>query len=228
MSVIDGRQPIVFCDFDGTITLSDNIVALMRHFNPPGWETIVERIVAGDTTLQQGVGDMFALLPSAAADDIRRYVLDTAGIRGGFAELLQLCRDNGIRFIVASGGIDFFVHPLLEPFAVPASDIYCNSADFSGERITIVWPHPCDAECDNGGCGMCKTKIIRDYPSDRYFRIMIGDSLTDFAGARLADLVFARSHLLSRCRELELPHVPYETFYDVVRKLETLMDQKEG
>ena len=37
------KERIIFCDFDGTITVNDNIVAIMKHFNPEGWEGIVER-----------------------------------------------------------------------------------------------------------------------------------------------------------------------------------------
>ena len=36
------KERIIFCDFDGTITVNDNIVAIMKHFNPEGWEGIVE------------------------------------------------------------------------------------------------------------------------------------------------------------------------------------------
>ena len=34
------EEYIIFCDFDGTITENDNIIAIIRHFNPPGWEPI--------------------------------------------------------------------------------------------------------------------------------------------------------------------------------------------
>ncbi|WP_439116426.1 2-hydroxy-3-keto-5-methylthiopentenyl-1-phosphate phosphatase [Paenibacillus antri] len=220
-AVPQDKQPIVFCDFDGTITLSDNIVAIMKHFDPPGCEQIVNDIVSGAKSIRQGVGEMFALLPSSLKEDITQYVLNTAGIRPGFAELLKLCREKEIPFYVTSGGIDFFLRPLLAPFDIEESHIFCNSADFAGERIEIVWPHPCDEHCKND-CGMCKTRVIRRFPEDRYFRMLIGDSITDFEGAKLADLVFARSHLATRCRELGLPHHEYDTFFDVIRVLETL------
>jgi len=214
-NVPQGKQPIIFCDFDGTITLSDNIVAIMRHFDPPGWGSIVDAIVSGAKSIRQGVGELFALLPSSMKDDVTRYVLDTAGIRPGFAELLALCREKTIPFYVTSGGIDFFLRPLLEPFDIDEDHIYCNSADFSNERIEIVWPHLCDDACRND-CGMCKTRVIRRFPASSHYRILIGDSVTDFEGAKLADLIFARSHLATKCRELGLPFYEYETFHDVI------------
>lgn len=212
------RPPVLFCDFDGTITLSDNIVAVMQHFNPEGWENIVMDIVAEKKSIKQGVGEMFALMPSSMKEEVTSYILTNAGIREGFAELLEWCRKHDVPFYVTSGGIDFFVHPLLAPFGIPADHIYCNGSDFTGERVTITWPHTCDENCDND-CGMCKTTVIRRFPEDEYFRILIGDSVTDFAGAKLADLVFSRSHLTDKCRELGLPHIPFETFHDVIHHL---------
>ncbi|WP_274364647.1 2-hydroxy-3-keto-5-methylthiopentenyl-1-phosphate phosphatase [Paenibacillus thermotolerans] len=220
------KQPIIFCDFDGTITLSDNIVAIMRHFNPPGWEPIVEDIVGGRKSIRQGVGEMFALMPSTMKEEITRYVLQTAGIRPGFAELLAFCRQEDIPFYVTSGGIDFFLLKLLEPFDIEPDHIFCNSADFSGETIEILWPHPCDEHCTTD-CGMCKTRVIRSYPREQYRRIIIGDSITDFEGAKLVDTIFARSHLAARCRELQVPFHEFETFHDVVAELKTMFHERK-
>lgn len=214
------RKPVLFCDFDGTITLTDNVISLMRHFNPQGWESIAHDIVSGRKTLQTGVGEMFALFPSSMKEEATRYLMESASIRAGFPELLQWCKEHGVPFYVTSGGVDFFIEPLLAPFGIPADHIYCNGSDFTGDRIRITWPHACDDECDNGGCGMCKTTVIRRFPRDEYFRILIGDSITDFEGAKLVDLVFSRSHLTDRCRELGYPHLPFETFHDVIRHLE--------
>ncbi len=42
---------------------------------------------------------------------------------------------------------------------------------------------------------------------------MIGDSVTDFEGAKLADIVFARAHLVQLCKELNLNYYPFENFF---------------
>jgi 2-hydroxy-3-keto-5-methylthiopentenyl-1-phosphate phosphatase len=73
---------------------------------------------------------------------------------------------------------------------------------------------------------MCKTRVIRRFPEDTHFRMLIGDSVTDFEGAKLADLVFARSHLATRCRELDLPHHEYDTFFDVIDVLRALTTER--
>jgi 2-hydroxy-3-keto-5-methylthiopentenyl-1-phosphate phosphatase len=218
----EARKPsVIFCDFDGTITVSDNILAIMKHFNPPGWEDLVEQLIAKKLSIRQAVGAMFALLPSSRKDEIIHYAIHNASIRDGFDDFVDYCKINQITLLVTSGGIDFFIYPLLAPFAIPESNIYSNASSFAGESIEIVWPHPCDELCDVD-CGMCKTSIIRSYDSRQYHRILIGDSITDFAGAKLVDTIFARSHLIELCDELGLPYTPFETFFDIINRLEQM------
>ncbi|MFF2482213.1 2-hydroxy-3-keto-5-methylthiopentenyl-1-phosphate phosphatase [Paenibacillus sp. NPDC058071] len=213
------KKRIIFCDFDGTITVNDNIVAIIRHFNPPGWEQIVEKIVSQQISIQEGVGHMFRLLPSSMQQEVVDYGISNARIREGFADLLAYCKEQDIEFYVTSGGIDFFVYPILAGFGIPEDHIYCNGSDFSGDAIEITWPHPCDEHCQND-CGMCKTTIMRRFPANEYERILIGDSVTDFEGAKLADLVFSRSILTDKCKELGLPHREFSDFHNVISGLE--------
>lgn len=212
------KKRIVFCDFDGTITVNDNIIAILRHFNPEGWEDIAKRTIATEISVKDGVGQLFHLLPASLEREVVEFSISNARIREGFAEFLAYCKDNDIEFYVTSGGIDFFVYPVLEPFGIPHDHIFCNSSDFSGDRIEILWPNSCDEHCSND-CGMCKTTIMRRFPSERYERIIIGDSVTDFEGAKLADKVYSRSHLTTKCEELGLPHTEFETFHDIINAM---------
>ncbi|WP_409346658.1 2-hydroxy-3-keto-5-methylthiopentenyl-1-phosphate phosphatase [Paenibacillus sp. MBLB4367] len=219
------KKPVIFCDFDGTITENDNIISIMKRFDPPGWKQLVDDCFAGKITLQAAVGGMFALLPSSLKEEIVSFVNDQIRIRAGFPELLAYCQEHDITFIVTSGGIDFFVYPTLEPYGIEPSRIHCNGSDFSGEHIRILWPHECGDVCEQKGCGMCKPTIIGTYPADRYERIMIGDSISDFAAAKVADTIFARSHLAERCEQLGVPFYRYETFHEVVSQLEAHLER---
>ncbi|SFK89755.1 2-hydroxy-3-keto-5-methylthiopentenyl-1-phosphatephosphatase [Paenibacillus sp. 1_12] len=215
------RKRIIFCDFDGTITVNDNIVAIMKHFKPEGWESLVDQVISKKMTIREGVGRMFALLPTSRKQEVVDYAINNVTIREGFAELLAYCQEQQIEFFVTSGGIDFFVYPVLAAFPIPTDHIYCNASDFSGSHIQIVWPHACDENCHND-CGMCKTTIIRRYSTKDYERILIGDSVTDFEGAKLVETVFARSHLIDLCSELGLNYVPFEDFHEVIQQLKEM------
>ncbi|MGG1515088.1 2-hydroxy-3-keto-5-methylthiopentenyl-1-phosphate phosphatase [Paenibacillus oryzisoli] len=213
------KDRIIFCDFDGTITVNDNIVAIMKHFKPEGWDKIVDDVIAQRVSIREGVGAMFALLPTARKKEVVDYAIGNAVIRDGFKEFVAYCREQGIKLLITSGGIDFFIYPLLAPFDIPREHIYCNASSFEGSTIEILWPNACDDQCSND-CGMCKTSIIRSYDADRYERIIIGDSITDFEGAKLVDTIFARSHLIDRCEQLGYPYYAFDTFFDIMKQLE--------
>jgi 2-hydroxy-3-keto-5-methylthiopentenyl-1-phosphate phosphatase/methylthioribulose-1-phosphate dehydratase len=214
------KKPIIFCDFDGTITMRDNIVAIMKEFAPPEWEDITEKILGQEISIREGVTKLFSLLPSSKKEQITQFALEQAEIRPGFDRFLQHVEKEKLPFYVVSGGIDFFVDPILDPFGLSESEVYRNESDFSDERIKIVWPYPCDDKCDVD-CGLCKTSIIRSYPNDQYFKIVIGDSITDLAGAKLADVVFARGFLLEKCQQLGLRYYSFETFDDILKIMKT-------
>ncbi|MBB3110451.1 2-hydroxy-3-keto-5-methylthiopentenyl-1-phosphate phosphatase [Paenibacillus phyllosphaerae] len=213
------KQNVIFCDFDGTITVNDNIVAIIKHFNPPGWETIVDDIIQQRKSIQEGVGELFRLLPTSMKDEVIDYAISNVRIREGFEQMLEFTRQHDIEFYVTSGGIDFFVYPVLARFGIPEDHIYCNGSDFTGDRIEITWPHPCGDKCSNN-CGMCKPTIMHRFPTDRHHRILIGDSVTDFEGAKIADVVFSRSHLTTKCEELGLAHHEFENFHDIVATMQ--------
>lgn len=215
------KKRVIFCDFDGTITNDDNILAMMHQFQPVGWEEIVKDLIDKKISIRQAVGGMFALMPSSMKTELVQYAVSQATIREGFGVFVDYCRGNDIALFVTSGGIDFFIYPLLAPYAIDDAHIYCNGSSFAGQQIEILWPHPCDDHCDND-CGMCKTTIIRKYDPADYHRILIGDSLTDFAGAQLVETRFARSHLIELCKHLNLAYTPFEDFHTIIDTLEEL------
>lgn len=213
------KKKIIFCDFDGTITVNDNIIAIIKHFQPEGWEELVNKTISTEISIKEGVGSLFRLLPASMKEEVIAFGIHNAKIREGFAEFVQYCKEQQIPFYVTSGGIDFFVFPILAKFNIDEDHIYCNHSDFSGSGIEILWPHPCDEHCHND-CGMCKPTIMRKFDSEHYERIIIGDSVTDFEGAKLADQVFSRSHLTEKCRELDIAHTEFTTFFDIIEAME--------
>jgi len=218
-------KPIIFCDFDGTITETDNIVSLMTHFVPEQSEKIAKAMMAQTISFKDGITAMFELLSTSQKDDIIQYLMETAVIREGFSEFVRYAQEHDIPFYIVSGGVDFFIQPLLERFG-PFSGIYCNNADFSGEQITVVYPHSCDEHCakfSTQSCGCCKPTVMREMAQSDQFKIVIGDSISDFEAAKQADLVLAREQLIDRCNDLHIPYKPFNTFYDCLETVKELI-----
>ncbi|HFJ9270452.1 TPA: 2-hydroxy-3-keto-5-methylthiopentenyl-1-phosphate phosphatase [Bacillus cereus] len=214
----------VFCDFDGTITNNDNIMSIMEKFAPPEAEEVKNKILSQELSIQEGVSRLFQLIPTNLHDDIIQFLIETDEIRSGFHEFIQFVKENNISFYVISGGMDFFVYPLLQGI-IPKEQIYCNETDFSAEFITVKWPHSCDDHCQNH-CGLCKSSLIRKLSDTNDFHIVIGDSITDLQAAKQADKVFARDFLITKCEENHIAYTPFETFQDVQAELKLLLEVK--
>ncbi|HDR6268016.1 2-hydroxy-3-keto-5-methylthiopentenyl-1-phosphate phosphatase [Bacillus cereus] len=212
----------VFCDFDGTITNNDNIMSIMEKFAPPEAAEVKNRILSQELSIQEGVSQLFQLIPTHLRDNIIQFLKETAEIRSGFHEFIQFVKENNISFYVISGGMDFFVYPLLQGI-IPKEQIYCNETDFSKEFITVKWPHSCDDHCQNY-CGLCKSSLIRKLSDTNDFHIVIGDSITDLQAAKQADKVFARDFLITKCEENHIAYTPFETFQDVQAELKLLLE----
>ena len=201
----------VFCDFDGTITERDMIVTLCEKFCPAGWDKIKEDILSRKTSVRQGVADLFAMIPSSKKAEMLQYARETMRLRAGFKEFLEFCKQNGLRVIVASGGIDFFVEPLMEPYKQWIHKLYSIPSDFSGPAIQLQHPYGCDT------CGTCKVKIMNEYPDT--IKILVGDSITDLHGAHHANIVYARNGLKDYLDQDKVAYKPFETFFDVIHSL---------
>ncbi|WP_285766029.1 2-hydroxy-3-keto-5-methylthiopentenyl-1-phosphate phosphatase [Peribacillus sp. SI8-4] len=207
-------KPIIFCDFDGTITNTDNIISIMKKFAPPEWEKLKDDVLQQKISISSGVGKMFSLLDSGLKADIIQFVKETANVRQGFRDFVKYTEHAGIPLYIVSGGMDFFIAPLLEDI-LPTDAVLCNNAHFDKKKIYIEWPHACDDQCDKE-CGCCKPTIMRQMAGEDDYIYVIGDSVTDFEAAKQADLVIARDILLEKCVNEGLPHQGFETFYDVL------------
>ncbi|MCL6549066.1 MAG: MtnX-like HAD-IB family phosphatase [Alicyclobacillus sp.] len=211
----------LFCDFDGTIAQQDMIGKIVLTFapNPSEAQSIIDEVNARTLSVRVGVERMFSLIPSAKLPEMAAFARDATRIRPGFPELVAEARSRGWLFVVVSGGFDFFVQPALAPYIDDHVPVFCNRMDATGPFLRVVWQHPCDAECRND-CGLCKPSVLRSFSGRVGRRIVIGDGVTDFAAAQLADFVFARDKLLQLCVEHGLPHAPFDTFHDIVRALD--------
>ncbi|WP_342430400.1 2-hydroxy-3-keto-5-methylthiopentenyl-1-phosphate phosphatase [Neobacillus sp. FSL H8-0543] len=220
------KKPVIYCDFDGTITDSDNIIAIMKKFAPPNWEVVKDQILTREISISEGVGRLFAELSSDKKQEITSFAIENARIRDGFPEFVEFARSEGIPLYIVSGGIDFFVYPILENYG-PFDGVYCNQADFSGETIKILWPYECDSLCENN-CGCCKPSIIRKLTKDAdSFTIVIGDSVTDLEAAKLANFVLARDLLEEKCVEWGINHQGFKTFFDCIEAIKNRIEVKK-
>jgi 2-hydroxy-3-keto-5-methylthiopentenyl-1-phosphate phosphatase len=227
----EGKQPVIFSDFDGTVTERDVIVMIMEAFAPPEWRDITDRILNQRTlSIREGVTQLFQLIPASKRPEIEAFVAREVKIRTGLDRLLAFCQTQAIPFQVLSGGVDFFIHPVLAPYRNQVA-IFCNSAEFPeatspdtpAPGIALTFPYLNESCEPCGQCGCCKISLMDRFDPATHFRIAIGDSLTDLPMARVADWTFARSKLIQYCEEEGLAFTRFETFDDVRNALMSRM-----
>lgn len=213
------KIPIIFSDFDGTITERDVILTIMERFAPPEWVEIKNKILYERTiTLKDGVEKLFSLIESNKKNKITDFIKEKVKLRGGFEDFLSFCEKEKIEFNVLSGGLDFHIEPVLGKFRNKLK-IFCNKANFNSKNIKINYeylPEDCSL-C--GDCGFCKIEVIEKYPKEKFTRILIGDSLTDLAASKIADMVFARGDLIKYLEQEKISYIPFQTFYEVKGQL---------
>lgn len=207
----------VICDFDGTISERDMISAIMEAFVPEQSRPIIDRVQAGELSVRTGVEAMFSLIPSHLYDDVVAFARSHTMVREGFPQFIHTCGKLKWKVAVVSGGFNFFVDPVIHNVSTDVH-IYRNRIDATGPFLRVEWGLVCDADCE-GGCGLCKPSVIRRLCKDDTSVVVIGDGVTDFKAARMADYVFARASLLRMVVEEGIPNAPFETFDDIARAM---------
>ena len=211
---------IIACDFDGTVTSSDTIIAIMQRFAPADSQAILTQILDRTLSVKEGVTSLFNLLDSRERQAIVEFVCKEVSIRPGFQALLDKAQEMNIPFYIISGGMHFFIDPILNGFT-GIKDVYANHVDFSGEKMHVEWRYPCDDLCASGECGTCKPSIVRTLGNHQV--IAIGDSVTDIRLAEVADILFTTDKLTDYAETEGISHLPFQTFYDIAEQLEEVV-----
>jgi len=207
----------VFCDFDGTISERDIIVSMGRAFGGPTAAAVIDSVQRREMSVRAGVEAMFCNIPSNRFAEVVSYARARTVIREGFYEFVEASLQRGWMFAVVSGGFDFFVDPVVAQYGSELQ-VFCNHIDTSGPTLRVEWSVACDDTCD-GGCGLCKPTVLRRFRADMAAQVVIGDGVTDFKAARLADYVFARDGLQRACDEAGIAYTAFETFSGIAEKI---------
>ena len=213
------KKLLIFSDFDGTITEEDAIVMTLKAFAPPEWKGIAHRIlVERSLSVQEGIQQLYALLDASLKDEILAFVQTHVKLRQGFPDFMAWCQANQIHLQVVSGGLDAFIEPVLADYQGQYM-LFSNQANFSATQIQVDMPFAPQSCEVCGTCACCKVEILNRWSSETHVKVVIGDSVTDFGMAKVADWVFARDALAEELRQQGKPFTPFETFDDITHVL---------
>jgi 2-hydroxy-3-keto-5-methylthiopentenyl-1-phosphate phosphatase len=219
---------LVLCDFDGTITLEDTGLAMIRALGDArAWE-LETKWRRGEINSCQCLCGQWGLLdwgPERFAAFVASLALDTT-----FGKLWETVLRRRARLLILSDGLDLYLDPLMarlgyqvcpgeavlaEPFGccVPR---FVNHAFFRQGRVQLTFPYrsPTCVQCAN--CKLGHLARLRPY-----FRriIYVGDGPSDLCPAQHADVVFAKGDLAELLAERGVPFLSFVTLGDVARML---------
>jgi 2-hydroxy-3-keto-5-methylthiopentenyl-1-phosphate phosphatase len=214
-------RPVIFCDFDGTITQTDVTDQILTELAHPSWREIEQEWVRGQIGSRECLERQMALVEASPQE--LRALIDSIPIDPHFAAFCRFGRAHGIPFYVLSDGFDYVIQRVLRRSGVRGalrngSHLFASGLRVQGRRLIPAFP--CSAEPCEHGCATCKAALIRRLGAGRTPIIFIGDGLSDRFAVAESDWVFAKRQLLAACREQGIACQPFETFAEIQRALE--------
>ncbi len=206
MQVKEKHPRMVFCDFDGTITVEETFVGMLKRFAQVDYDRMQALLVSREITLREGVRHMVESIPSERYPEILDYIRDKQ-LRPGLQELLDFLNGQNVPFVVISGGLVRSIELRLRSLVGQIHAIYAADVDTGGEYLQVV------SDFEGGTELVAKADIMSRY--DFTESVAIGDGLTDVNIALRASVVFARGHLGRYLQEKGKAYQPWNDFFDV-------------
>ncbi|MDT7542065.1 MAG: 2-hydroxy-3-keto-5-methylthiopentenyl-phosphate phosphatase [Acidobacteriota bacterium] len=221
------RKPILFLDFDGTISERDAIDAILEEFADERWVAVEEEWKSGRIGSRECLARQMEFVRAAPRE--LDALLASIKLDEGFGALLDACALLNVDVNIVSDGFDYCIRRIL----TVASDPHvkklmrgvraCSShlAHAGGGRWQTEFPYyrsPCAH-----GCATCKPAVMNLLNPQDAVSVFVGDGLSDRYAAREADLVFAKKSLALFCREQSIAHTVYASLNDVATRLEEIV-----
>jgi 2,3-diketo-5-methylthio-1-phosphopentane phosphatase len=217
--------PIVFTDFDGTITqvdVTDEILAQLAH---PSWQEVEQEWTRGLIGSRECLDRQIALV-DASAEELDALI-DAVPIDPTFAAFYRFTRKRGIPLYVLSEGFDYWIERILKRAGMNGPvrngiQMFSSALRLEGRRLIPSFPHspePCEH-----GCATCKAALVRRLGQGKHPVIFVGDGLSDRFAVDEADVVFAKRQLLAYCQEHGKACRPFDTFAEIEQAVAALLD----
>jgi 2-hydroxy-3-keto-5-methylthiopentenyl-1-phosphate phosphatase len=194
----------IVLDFDGTVTESDLLDRVAKHFGDPAvYQEVEDGLDQGRLPLREVIVREFRPVTAPLAEVVD-WVLENATVRAGFAEFVRDARAVGWDLLIVSSGFHELIEPVLEREGVGVP-LHANRVDPRPDGWRVQWRYPED--CDE--CGeSCKRTLL---PEGEV--VYVGDGYSDRCAALAADRVFATAGLAKYLAERGSPFEPFTDFH---------------
>jgi 2,3-diketo-5-methylthio-1-phosphopentane phosphatase len=206
--------PIIVLDFDGTLTEIDVGRALCERYADPDWTTHIKRWIGGETSFPEAQKRVWSTV-TLGRDDLLAHALSIGHLRSGADQLFESARRGQVELVLASGGFDLYIEPLLGVRLGFLRDRFYNHLSFTDQGICALFPHTALA-CKS--CGVCKAKVIGLYNDPNQRVLFCGDGSSDRCAASTTAELFAvtGSDFEKHCSIHGVKHAPFDDFRTVL------------
>lgn len=203
---------IVLSDYDGTICPTQMLDFLFEGFSEVGMK-YADLWEQGVINTQEEIESTFASV--SASQEAMEARIANIPLDPDFPAFLDLCEQNAMEFAIVSDGLRWYIDFMLGRDGIRGIEIYANEIQFSDDGFQFEYPH-FHEECP--ARGVCKSQVVTHFHQAGKQVIFIGDGLSDFEAADVADLVYATDQLAAYCRQKGLPAVEFVDFSDLVKR----------
>lgn len=208
---------LIQCDFDGTATNEDISFMILDAFATGDWRHMLTQYQKGEISVGCFNTRAFIMVKENEAS-LKQFVRNKFELRDGFVELVEYCRKRGIRFVVVSNGMEFYIRTILETIGLSDVEVIAAKSDFGDDGIEARYLGPDDKEIQNG----FKEEYSRQFIKDGYRIVYIGNGASDVPPSRLACHVFATGDMLNVYKAKGLDCTPFDNFSEVIKGLERI------
>jgi 2-hydroxy-3-keto-5-methylthiopentenyl-1-phosphate phosphatase len=204
----------VAVDYDGTITERDLLQAIAFEFGDPQVVAELDHALdEGSITLRDEIVGEYATV-RASLGAVLVWTEERTRIRPGFAEFVELVREQGWRLVVVSSGFHELIEPMLEREGVEV-ELFANRVDPRPDGWIVDWRY--GEVCPV--CGQsCKRATVEQLASGGEL-LYIGDGYSDRCAGESADRVFATAGLAAHLESKGVPYEPFRDFFDIASAL---------
>ena len=209
------KTPVVFFDFDNTITARDVLDDMLVRFSINAtWRGLEEKWKRGKiSTLACLEGQIKGI--RITKQDLDKW-LSSVKLDPSFVDVIAFLESQKISVMVLSDNFDYIVKKIFRNHGITNLPVFANKVDFDEDRLI---PHFPFRNKDCKVCAHCKRKTLLSNVIGGSLSIFIGDGLSDMCPAKCADIVFAKGNLLAYLRTHKITHTPFKTLKDVYRHL---------
>ncbi|MDX6444728.1 MAG: 2-hydroxy-3-keto-5-methylthiopentenyl-phosphate phosphatase [Blastocatellia bacterium] len=221
----DLQKPILFLDFDGTISSRDAVDVILETYADPKWLIIEDEWRAGRIGSRECLRAQMSLVRAT-----RKQIdalLDEIGIDEGLVTLLEMCAMQDIPAHIVSDGFDYCIRRILSRATKRVAALLRGGRVCAAhlESRGHLWrtEFPFFHQTCGHGCATCKPAVMRLLNPTNAPAIFVGDGFSDRYAVESADLVFAKNGLASYCGEQSIEHTAYQNLGDVAAQIDRWM-----